>query len=198
MRRLLSRADFAHSAPVLVASDDTLAYMPGDLARPEFAEYIRQGRKNFISLTGAAHTRTLYERLPHGWHPAPPETPTDLHMWRQVFSLPDALGATSPLITSVHFPNPSWRHVPDSVRAEVVESWLERALRPEGEEELQELLESAVRRAAQDSWLRAIELARALRKAEEELAHLGEPRWRKVGRQALRLPGARAMRERLR
>lgn len=198
MRRLLVEADFAHSAPVLVDPDGVLVYRPADLARPEFAALIRQGRNNFVSLTGAAHTRALYDRLPHGWHPAPQDMPTDVHMWMQVFSLPDVRGATSPLVTSIHFPDPAWRDIPDASRVRTLEDWLERALSRNGEAELQTVLEESVRRAAQDFKLRAIDQGRALEAATHELDLLRAPAWRRTGRRALRLGLVSALRERLR
>ena len=198
MRSLLAHVDFAHSAPVLVDPDGVLVYRPADLARPEFVALIREGRNNFIGLTGAAHTRALYERLPHGWRPAPPGIPTDIHMWMQVFSLPDVRGATSPLLTSIHFPNPAWRELPDATRAHALEEWLERALRPNGEAELQGVLEESVRRAAQDFKLRAIDQARDLENATRELDLLRAPTWKRAGRRALRFGPVRALRERRR
>ena len=53
-----------------------------------------EGRNNFISLTGAAHTRSTYGRLPNGWRPAPANEKTDVHMWQQIFALPGFRGAT--------------------------------------------------------------------------------------------------------
>jgi len=75
MRHLLADADFAHSTPVIVDPDGILVYRPADLARPEFLALILEGRNNFISLTGAAHARDLYERLPEGWRPPRLERP---------------------------------------------------------------------------------------------------------------------------
>lgn len=136
MRRLLVDVDFAHGATVRIDPDGLLDYRPGDLARSEFSSPLREGLHNFVSLTGASHTRSLYNRLPYGWRASPPGKATDAHMWQQVLSLPDVRAATSPLITSIHFPDPTWREVPDDVRAAAIEGWLERALRPEGEGEL--------------------------------------------------------------
>ena len=66
-------ADFAHSAPVIVDTDGSLAYLPIDLAQPALLRVCSErGGWNAISLTGAAHTLDAYRRLPHGWRPAPP------------------------------------------------------------------------------------------------------------------------------
>jgi hypothetical protein len=197
MRHLLADADFAHSTPVTVDPDGILVYRP-DLARPEFLALIREGRNNFIGLTGAAHTRALYDRLPEGWRPAPPGTPTDIHMWRQICSLPDLRGATATRLTAIHFPNPAWRELKDTVRVAALGEWLERTLRPSGEDELQKLLEIAVRRAAQDFKLRSIHLSRTLDEAIRECQRLCAPWWRKLARRALRFARSRTLRERFR
>jgi hypothetical protein len=169
MARVLENADFAHSVPVVVDPDGVLQYRPADLARPEFLALIRAGLNNFIGLSGAAHTRELYDRLPRGWHAAPAGMPTDIHMWMQVTAVPDIRGATAERLTAIHFPNPAWRNVAEAERAAALEAWLERAIRPGGEDEVQELLEAAILRAAQDFKLRSIDLSRRLETAEREL-----------------------------
>lgn len=198
MRRLLAEADLAHSTPVLVLPDGVLRYRPADLARPEFLALIREGRNNFISLTGAAHTRASYDRLPHGWRPAPQGTPTDIYMWQQVCALPGFRGATATRLTAIHFPDPDWRLVDDASRAAELEAWRERARQPGAEEELQGLLEDAVRRAAQDFKLRSIELRTSLLQAGAEFDRLRAPWWRRLGRWAMCFTPLRRLRERLR
>ena len=195
MRRLLQSADFAHSAPVLVDPGRELVYRPADLARPEFLSLIRNGLNNFISLTGAAHTRELYDRLPHGWRPAPPGTPTDIHMWRQVVSVPGFHGVTSTRLTAIHFPDPAWRAVDDRERASTLEAWLERAGRPGAEDDFQALLDEATERSAQEFKLRSIELSAALEAAEGEIAALRMSWWKRAARRVAR---TRPVRQRLR
>jgi GalNAc5-diNAcBac-PP-undecaprenol beta-1,3-glucosyltransferase len=198
MRRLLVEADLAHSLPMRVFPDGVLRYKPGDLSRPEFLSLIRQGTNNFISLTGAAHARATYDRLPRGWRPAPPGKPTDIHMWQQFSTLSGFRGVTGTKVTAIHFPDPVWRAVDDGTRAAAVRSWLDRALRPDGESELESLLERALWLAAQDAKLRSIELNASLEHANQELDRLRAPWWRKVGRQATRLGPVRSLRERFR
>ncbi len=198
MRRLLADADFAHSTPVLVEPDGVLVYRPADLARPEYLALIREGRNNFIGLTGAAHTCRLYDRLPEGWRPAPRGTPTDIHMWQQVTAVPGFRGRTASRLTAISLPDPAWRTVDDETRSAFLEAWLERALAPGGEDEIQALLDAAVWRAAQNFKLRSIDVSRRLEAAERELELRRAPWWRKVGRKALRVGPVRAARERLR
>ena len=96
-------------------------------------------------------------------------------MWRQICSLPDFRGATATRLTAIHFPDPAWRELEDTVRVAALGEWLERALRPSGKDELQELLDIAVRRAAQDFKLRSIHLSRILDEATRELQRLYAP-----------------------
>jgi Glycosyl transferase family 2 len=186
MRRLLAHVEFAHSAPALVGPDGVLVARPADLARPEFLALIRAGRNNFISLTGAAHTRALYERLPEGWHPAPPNLPTDLHMWLQVTSQPDFAGATGKRLTAIHFPDPAWREVAEAERAQALDTWLARALAPGGDHELEAEFQDATRRVAQDLKLRSLSLRRSLGEANRELEERRAPAWKRLGRRARR------------
>jgi len=198
MKRLLADADLAHSTPVMVLPDGELRYRPADLARPEFLTLIREGRNNFIGLTGASHTLAFYERLPYGWRPAPPGKPTDLHMWQQMCALPGFRGATATRLTAVNFPDPVWRDIDDASRARTLDTWLAHALRPGGAAELQGLLDDAVWRAAQDFKLRSIELSVTLEEAGRQLERLRAPLWKKAGRLVMRFGPARRLRERLR
>jgi len=119
-------------------------------------------------------------------------------MWQQICSLPDVRGATATRLTAIHFPDPAWRELADTVRVAAPGEWLERALRPSGEDELQQLLEIAVWRAAQDFKLRSIHLSRTLDEATRELQRRCAPWWRKLVRGAMRSGPARALRARLR
>ena len=67
MQGLLVDHDFAHPAPVFVQASGELLAMPTDLADPRCVEWHLHPGHNAVSLTGAAHTRDLYRRLPFGW-----------------------------------------------------------------------------------------------------------------------------------
>jgi len=191
MTGLLAAADFAHPLPVSVHPGGRVEYRPADLARPEFFSLIRRGLNNFISLTGATHTRTAYEQLPEGWRPAPPGVGSDINMWRQFVELPQFRGRTGTRLTAIHFPNPEWRLVDPVERAAELARWLDLAAAPGGREKLVRVLEVAIRTAAQDFKLRSIELQRALddvRRARE-----ARPSAR-VRRTVRRLAGGRGLR----
>jgi hypothetical protein len=198
MKRLLAKVDFAHSTPVIVHPNGVLEYRPADLARAEFLALIREGRNNFIGLTGAAHTRAAYDRLPHGWRPAPAGKPTDIYMWQQFADLPRFRGATATRLTAVSLPDPAWRAVDDVCRAAVLEHWLTRSQLPGGEDEIQRLLEGAVWRAAQDFKLRSIYLSRELECARRDPQLLQTALWKKAARKLTRYEPFRTLRKRLR
>jgi glycosyltransferase involved in cell wall biosynthesis len=190
MLALLSDADFAHSFPVYVLPDGALRYHPGDLSRPEFLALIRSG-ENFISLTGSAHTRTAYERLPYGWRPAPPDTFTDLYMWQQFCALPGFRGATGSRLSAIHFPDPDWRMVDSSLRRAELEKWLALSVRPDADAVLHQQQQRAILLAAQDFRLAAVHLSEALESRREAP-------WMNLAGESRLLAPIRALRRRLR
>lgn len=176
LRGLLEQADLAHCVPVSIHPDGRLEYRPADLARREFLALIRNGQNNFISLTGAGHTRAAYDRLQHGWLPAPPGIPTDIHMWRRFAELPGFRGATGSRLTALHFPDPLWRDVGPAEQAAVRTRWLNAAAEPGAAEQHERMLAESIRQGAQDFKLRTIELRRALEAATREANALRTPR----------------------
>ncbi len=104
MVALLADHDFAHPYPAFLDAEGGVSVWPTDLGDPAcVAWHLRPGH-NVVSLTGAAHTRALYDRLPHGWRPAPPGVPSDHHMWQQIFALPGVRLVTAPRSTTLKFP----------------------------------------------------------------------------------------------
>lgn len=159
MALLLEDADFAHSVSARLAVDGTLEYFPWNFSRPEFVE-VGLGRKASIGLTGTAHTLEAYRRLPHGWRTTPPGGPTDHYMWRQWLELPGFRGAMSDRLTYLTFPDPWWGQLPPEDRTAALEDWFRRSREPGFAEELDVLLQAAIRRAAEDYhlWARTEQL----------------------------------------
>jgi GalNAc5-diNAcBac-PP-undecaprenol beta-1,3-glucosyltransferase len=184
MSALLVDADFAHPPPLSVHPDGRVEYRPADFARPEFFSLMSRGLNNFVSLTGASHTRAAYDRLPEGWRPAPPDVGSDIHMWRQFLGLSAFRAVTGKRMTTVHFPNPEWRLVDQAERAAVLAHWFDIASAPGGRDELDKVLEAAIRVAAQDFKLRSIELQRRV----EAVTRAEQARLRaRIGRAARRI-----------
>jgi GalNAc5-diNAcBac-PP-undecaprenol beta-1,3-glucosyltransferase len=99
----LRDADFAHAVPLYVEADGRIQVHPGDLDVPSVQARMT-GRFNFIPLSAAAHTLTFYRRLPKGWTPAPPDLPTDLHMWQQILAVNGCRAVATERTTLVNFP----------------------------------------------------------------------------------------------
>ena len=105
LERALLDADFAHTLPVGVFSDDVLgSWGPCNLEKGGHQEEIRQGRRNRIPFSAGAHTMEAYRRLPEGWAPTPPRIWTDLHFWRKFVALPGARLRSIQRPTTLHFP----------------------------------------------------------------------------------------------
>lgn len=160
MRNLLDGVDFAHSAPSYVETDGSLGYVPMDLESRVFRTLMLEGPWNGIALTGAAHTLPAYRRLPVGWHPAPPDVWTDLHMWRQFLALPGFRGRTGSEVTALHFP--AGRRPAERDASELAE-WLRRSREPDFRDQLQQELAAAIRRRAQLLEMQKHQLERDLR-----------------------------------
>lgn len=159
MVRLLESADFAHSIPARLDVDGTLEYFPWNLARPEFVQ-VGLGRKASIGLTGTSHTLAAYRRLPFGWRTTPVGGPTDHYMWRQWLEQSGFRGAMGERLTYLSFPDPWWGKLAPKERRASLEDWLRRSREPGFAEELHGMLQTAIRRAAEDYhlWARSEQL----------------------------------------
>jgi len=190
MRELLEQADLAHDLPVNVWPGGSLRYNAFDLARPEFVELLAVGRGGG-GLTGVAHTRNAYERLPYGWRPAPPGTPTDIHMWQQFLTIQGFKGVTGDRLTTLKFPSPLRTHMSAAERVFELEQWQRRIIDPEFPAELDALAVLAARRAAERLKLTAVRL-------ELELDRIQRTRWWRARRAVAGLRPVRALRARRR
>ena len=169
MAELLERADLVTDLPANVWPDGTIRYYAFDLGRPEFVQLLAEGRAGG-GLTGVAHTREVYERLPFGWRPAPPGKPTDIHMWQQFLTVPGFSGATSDRLTSLAFPSPLRTHMTVDERVAELERWEHRIRDQQFPEELEALTFAAARRAAERLKLTSLRL-------EVELERVRRTRW---------------------
>ena len=159
MTRLLENADFAHSISARLDVDGTLEYFPWNMSRPEFVE-VGLNRKASIGLTGTAHTLEAFRRLPFGWRTTPVGGPTDHYMWRQWLEQPGFRGAMGERLTYLTFPDPWWGKLSVEERTASLEDWFRRSREPDFADELEALLQEAVRRAAEDYhlWARSEQL----------------------------------------
>jgi hypothetical protein len=185
MLRLLERADLVTDLPANVWPDDSIRYFAFDLSRPEFVNLLAKGRSGG-GLTGIAHSREAYDRLPFGWRPAPPGKPTDIHMWQQFLTLSGFVGATSDRLTSLAFPSPLRTHMSVGDRVAELERWQSRIQDPTFPAELEVLVFAAARRATERLKLTALQL-------EAELDRVRRTRWWRARRAVAEIRPVRAL-----
>lgn len=152
MLALLGDRDFVHPLPIRLTPDGTLHHLPTDLSRPECLAWHRDPEvmRNAVSLTGVVHTRASYLRLPDGWHPAPADEWTDLHMWRQYFALPGLRAATASCATTVKLDTALRGGLAPVERTAEIRQWSERMADPGFRVRWDSAVAAAVRRAAVD------------------------------------------------
>jgi glycosyltransferase involved in cell wall biosynthesis len=132
----LAECDFVHARGLVVLADQSLQILPGDFAAPGVRERLYQ-RWNFMSLSCAAHTRALYDRLPGGWETTPADVWTDLHMWRRLLALPDCRAASTVFPTALTFPSPYRREHTLAEREAELSRWASRLSDPAFARELE-------------------------------------------------------------
>jgi len=122
---LLAEHDFANTLPLSVYPGDELRPGPAvDLALPFYREFIVT-RGNRIPNSFAAHTLGLYNRLPHGWRPAPAHMHSDHYMWQQILALPGCRAASSQRPTAVNFGSRPRLTMSLDQRGEEMRRWLD-------------------------------------------------------------------------
>ena len=169
MRDLLAGADVAQDLPVNVWPSGELRYHGFNLGRPEFVEQLVAGVGGG-GLTGMAHTRAFYDRLPFGWCPAPQGTPSDMHMYRQLATMPGFRGAMSDRLTTLNFPSSVRGDMSVAERVAELARWESRLGDPDLAAELDRLTALAARAAAERLKLVAVGL-------EQELDQVLGTRW---------------------
>ncbi len=166
----------AHSPCVQVAPGGGLRVLPFDVADHRYRHLLLEGENRF-GPTHTVHTRSALDGTT-GWA-LPGDGPADLWLWRQVVVRPDVRLATVPRLTSLSFPTPLRRDVPDAERAAELAAWAERLAAPGG---AAALLQEAFAEAAAEA-------------ARQELRRWGEPddpEWRlEVDELRRQLAGAR-------
>ena len=190
MGELLEHADLVTDLPANVWPDGNIRYYAFDLGRPEFVQLLAEGRAGG-GLTGVAHTREVYDRLPFGWRPAPPGKPTDIHMWQQFLTVPGLRGATSDRLTSLAFPSPLRTHMTVDERVAELERWERRIRDEQFPEELEALTFAAARWAAERLKLTSLRL-------EAELERVRRTRWWRARRALVELIPVRTLNARRR
>jgi hypothetical protein len=150
LQTLLRDADFAHTLSGHILPGGELKMFPTDLARRPFRDLQLNG-SNRIALSCAAHTMSLYRRLPHGWRETPPGIYTDLYMFEQILSLQDCRAASGTWPTALTFPSPPRKGWSSAQRVTEMQQWADRIATPQGGAAVcTELLEATAFSAARE------------------------------------------------
>jgi Glycosyl transferase family 2 len=105
MVSLLHRADLAQCMNGYIGEDTRWHAILGDLAEPACRAWVLKPDRNFVSLTGTAHTKAAYERLPHGWRTTPSGRWPDHYMWQQFLSQDWVRAVTGTRVTVLQLPS---------------------------------------------------------------------------------------------
>lgn len=112
---LLADADFAHTAHTNISPAFDIRVILASITAPETRARLREGSFNIMGPTVVGHRLEAYRRLPEGWSPAPPGTPSDLNMWRKWIAADWVRFASRPLVTTLHAARGQRQaHTPDS------------------------------------------------------------------------------------
>jgi len=126
MQELLRNADFAFTMPVFVKPGGALDVWFVDLSRPLPKRLFTNTRSDTPAVpTCAAHTMSLYRRLPFGWRTAPRGHAPDKYMWAQCLAAPACRAMSAPRPTSIIFRDPPRRSWPMTRRLAELAEWSE-------------------------------------------------------------------------
>lgn len=141
MLELLRDADVANCLNGYVDLDGSWKFYWGDLALPESRSWTVRPDRNFVSLTGTAHTVAAYRRLPHGWRTTPSGRWVDHYMWEQFLVQPWVRAATSSRVTALQLPSyigrDSWT---DEDRRSELQRWASLVADPQWRERFHQLI----------------------------------------------------------
>ena len=129
LQELLGESEFAHTLPLRIDPDGRIHHWRVDLGLPFYRELLLSG-ENRVPLCCAGHTLELYRRLPAGWRAGPEGTPSDLHMWQQVLSVPGCRAASGTRPTVLHFPSHERGGWTSDERLDELDAWAARVQDP--------------------------------------------------------------------
>lgn len=125
MNKLLSKADFAYTFPLLIRPNGQIDTWYGDFHRPFYLKLLLDSankKYSFTPLSCVGHTLKAYRALPTGWETTPPGVSTDLYMW-QKFIRAKAKVLKSPRPTVLHFASSMRQKMSETARAEEIKTW---------------------------------------------------------------------------
>jgi glycosyltransferase involved in cell wall biosynthesis len=105
--------DFVHPFPMFVTHDNKNIFFDRYLDnKTDFLYIFNKPENNFISMTGAMHTRDIYDKT-DGWTKTPKEYATDKYMWSKILSVPECRYKTSRKSTTIKLGNKHFRGTDD-------------------------------------------------------------------------------------
>ena len=119
----LEKYDFINSTFTSINPQGDIRFFQGRLQDHSTRIKMKNTKWNFFGPTSAAHRRSSYFSLPHGWRPRPDGMWSDLHMWRQWIDHNAMDFFTIPLATSLHFPSPQRIQISLDERLKELESY---------------------------------------------------------------------------
>ena len=132
MVEMRALADCASGRAGFHRTDGSLETLAGDLGDPVWRRrLLRDPAHNFFGLSQGGHTIEAYRALPQGWHPAPRDLPTDLHMWRHFLEDPLISATSARSATVFTFPSPARAGMRLSDRYEEMSAWSARLADPD-------------------------------------------------------------------
>ncbi len=132
MAALLREVDFGHVLQVIVHLNGQIGIAHGGLSEPGQTERMLSTRYNTFGPTVAGYRLAAYRSLPVGWSPAPPELPSDLHMWRKFLARHDIRLGTRIAVTSLKSRAGGRRDWTMEQRGADIAAWAERLASPAG------------------------------------------------------------------
>lgn len=123
MVEFLKYFDFGHSIHTYVDSHQEIHALGSRIEDESCRSKMCNAKHNTFGPTFAGHSLSAYRQLSRGWHPAPDDIWTDLHMWRQFFSLEGVSFASFPCVTALHFPSPHRRDWTPYQRQKEIIKW---------------------------------------------------------------------------
>ncbi len=173
LSELLESRDFVQSMNGRVDPDGRFVLYPGDLSDSAFVYRLCDVTRgfSFVSITGTAHTRALYDRAQCPWETTPEGEWPDQYQWRRMLMSGVVLGATSTRMTALSFPThlsgrASWT---DQERFDEIARWAEVVRSADAQEQIDRHTAAAAWRQLVQVTLNELQAHEMLALANEEL-----------------------------
>ena len=138
LAKLLAECDFGNLLHVFIDQDGVIKTHPYDLGDAYVRQKMLTKIFNFFGPSVAGYRRTLYEKMPIGWSPAPEGIHADLYMWRKILAVPNVKVATRFVATSIVLPTTLHGNKPLEERRQDMNFWWQKIQSAEGVEFVQE------------------------------------------------------------